>query len=365
MTANDCILYNTPERYQAAPTGVDLLMKVGLIGFGVVGQGFATLISQKAQDLQNRYGLNVQIVAVATRSRGSLYAPDGLDTNALLTAIKAGSLDAYPDQTGLQHGLSPLTLASEGQFDVLIEASPSNLQDGQPAITVCEAALAVGKHIVLANKGALVYGYETLNKAAAANNKRLLFEASVMAGTPSLRLGMQALAGCTISEARGIVNGTTNFILTQMSDGLSYENALAEAQRLGYAETDPTADVEGWDAAAKAVILGAAIFGKQFAFAQMQVKGISQLTAQDVADATAAGERWKLIARVTPDEASVQPMRLAISHPLANVSGATNAVTYTTDLMGDITLVGAGAGGVQTGFGILSDLMEIHRETGI
>ncbi len=340
-------------------------MKVGLIGFGVVGQGFTNLVSQKKQDLQHRYGLDMQIAAVATRSRGTLYAPDGLAPDSLLAAMNAGSLDSYPDQAGLQRGLSPLALAREGKFDVLIEASPSNLQDGQPAITICEAALNSGKHIVLANKGALVYGFDTLSKMAATNSKQLLFEASVMAGTPSLRLGIQALAGCAITEARGIVNGTTNYILTQMGDGLNYADALAEAQRLGYAETDPTADVEGWDAAAKAVILGAAIFGRQFAFDQMQVKGISQLTAQDIADATAAGERWKLIARVTPDEASVQPMRLPVSHPLANVSGATNAVTYTTDLMGDITLVGAGAGGIQTGFGILSDLIEIHRVTGI
>lgn len=340
-------------------------MKVGLIGFGVVGQGFAALISQKAADLSHRYGLEVQIAAVATRSRGSLYMPDGLNPESLLTAIKSGSLDTYPDQAGLRRGLSPLALASEGNFDVLIEVSPSNLKDGQPAISVIEAALHAGKHAVLANKGALVYGYESLSKTAAAAGKRLLFEASVMAGTPSLRLGMQSLAGCAISEARGIVNGTTNFILTQMGDGLSYADALAEAQRLGYAETDPTADVEGWDAAAKAVILGAALFGRQFAFDQMQVKGISQLTAQDIASAAAAGERWKLIARVTPEAAAVEPMRLPITHPLANVSGATNAITYTTDLMGDITLVGAGAGAVQTGFGILSDLMEIHRETGI
>ncbi len=340
-------------------------MRVGLIGFGVVGQGFTALISQKAEQLQARYGLTIEIAAVATRSRGTLYSTKSLDPETLLQAIQSGTLGNYPDQAGIEYDISPLSLASEADFDVLIEVSPSNLQNGQPAIAICEAALKAGKHIVLANKGALIYGYNTLSQAAKANGKQMLFEASVMAGTPSLRLGMQALAGCTISEARGIVNGTTNFMLTQMGDGLNYADALAEAQRLGYAETDPTADVEGWDAAGKAVILGAALFGKQFSFDQMQITGISQLTAQDVAEAAAAGERWKLIARVTPDTASVQPMRLPISHPLANVSGATNAITYTTDLMGDITLVGAGAGGIQTGFGILSDLIEIHKESGI
>lgn len=336
-------------------------MKIALIGFGVVGQGLAQILLDKADDLQARYGFEAQIVAVATRSRGSLMHPSGLDTAALLAAAGSGDLANYPDQPGLARGASAMTIARESAADVLIEVSPSNLTDGQPAIDLCEAAFASGKHVVLANKGALLHGYARLNAAARAASKRLLFEASVMAGTPSLRLGMQALAGCTITQARGIVNGTTNYILTQMEGGLSYADALADAQRLGYAETDPTADVEGWDAAAKAVILGAALFGKQFSFAGMSVRGISQLTPADISAAAAAGERWKLIAEVTPDGASVAPMRLPITHPLSGVAGATNALTITTDLLGDVTLIGKGAGGIQTGFGLLSDLLEIHR----
>jgi homoserine dehydrogenase len=336
-------------------------MKIALIGFGVVGQGLAQILLDKGTDLAARYGFEAQIAAVVTRTRGSLMHPGGLDLAALLAAAQSGSLANYPDQPGLARGASAVTIASESFADVLVEVSPSNLTDGQPAIDICEAAFASGKHVVLANKGALLHGYTRLNKAAQAARRRLLFEASVMAGTPSLRLGMQALAGCTITRARGIVNGTTNYILTQMEGGLSYADALAEAQRLGYAETDPTADVEGWDAAAKAVILGAALFGRQFRFAEMTVKGISQLAPDDVAAAASAGERWKLIAEVTPDGASVTPMRLPVAHPLASVAGATNALTITTDLLGDVTLIGKGAGGIQTGFGLLSDLLEIHR----
>ena len=182
-----------------------------------------------------------------------------------------------------------------------------------------------------------------------------------MAGTPSLRLALQALAGCEISEARGIINGTTNYILTQMEGGMSYTDALGQAQTLGYAEADPTADVDGWDAAGKALILAAALFGKQLRLSDMEVKGISSISADDVAAASAAGERWKLIAHVTPKGASVQPTRIPIGHPLAGVSGGTNAVTFKTDLLGEITLVGAGAGRKQTGFALLADLLDLQR----
>jgi homoserine dehydrogenase len=189
----------------------------------------------------------------------------------------------------------------------------------------------------------------------------VLFEATVMAGTPCIRLAQEALHGAAITEARGIINGTTNYMLTQMGSGMTYAEALAEAQALGYAETDPTADVDGWDAAGKARILAAVLFGKTFTFDQMQVKGISSLTPQDIEDAANAGERWKLIAQVTAENASVQPMRIPITHPLAGVSGAVNAITFTSPLLGDITLVGKGAGGAQTAFGILSDLYAIQR----
>jgi homoserine dehydrogenase len=220
--------------------------------------------------------------------------------------------------------------------------------------------LESGQHVVLANKGPVAVAYPELASRAKAAGKLLRFEATVMAGTPSIRLGAQALAGCKITQARGILNGTTNYILTQMEDGMSYADALARAQALGYAEADPTADVDGWDAAAKAVILAAALFGARLTLADMSVRGIRDLTTQDIATAKAAGERWKLIAQVTPTGGSVQPTRVPLAHPLAGVSGTTNAVTYITDLLGDVTLVGAGAGRLQTGFGLLSDLLEIH-----
>ena len=336
-------------------------MKIALIGFGNVGQGLAQILRGRAGSLAAEQDFRPVLVAVATRSRGTLVNPNGLDPAALLDATAAGGLDYYPVAPGLDRGWDAARIARELDADVLVEASPSDLQTGGPALDLCHAALASGKHVVLANKGPVAVAYGELMSEARAAGKRLLFEATVMAGTPSLRLALEALAGAGITRARGIINGTTNYILTQMEEGMSFADALAQAQAIGYAEADPTADVDGWDAAGKARILSAALFGKPRTFDEMRVEGISKLTLDDVAAARAAGERWKLIAGITPDALTVAPARIPLTHPLAGVMGGTNAITYTTELLGDVTLVGAGAGGIQTGFGLLSDLLALHR----
>ncbi|MBL8131315.1 MAG: homoserine dehydrogenase [Anaerolineae bacterium] len=333
-------------------------MNIALIGLGAVNRGFLEILRDKGESLKAQYGFAPRIVAIATRTRGCLVAPDGMDPAWLLAAQDLRSEGAA---RGCETGWDALRIARSAPADVVVEATPTDLTSAQPALDHCRAAIAGGKHLVLANKGPIALAYDELRRAAAQAGVLLRFEATVMAGTPSLRLGMQALAGCAIRSARGILNGTTNYMLTQMENGVSYDAVLAEAQRLGYAEADPTADVDGWDAAGKAIILAAVLFNVRLTLDQMQVTGIRALTLQDIESARAAGERWKLIAEVTPEGGKVAPVRIALSHPLAGVAGTTNAVTFNTDLMGDITLIGAGAGRLQTGFGILSDLLDIHH----
>lgn len=335
------------------------MMNIALIGFGTVGQGFAEILHDKAAELRSQYNFDARIVAVATRSRGTLCHPKGLNPGALLAAARAGNLSQYPDANGLVRDWDAVRIARESAADVVVEASPTNLQTGQPALDLCFAAFESGKHVVLANKGPVAVAYTDLVLAAQRAGKLLRFEATVMAGTPSIRLAMQVLAGCRITEARGILNGTTNYLLTQMETGLQYSDALTMAQELGYAEADPRADVDGWDSAGKAIILGAALFGKRFTLDTMEVKGIRGITSANLEIAQNEGERWKLVAKVTPEGGSVHPMRLPLSDPLANVAGANNAVTFVTDLLGEVTLIGPGAGRTQTGFGILSDLLDI------
>jgi homoserine dehydrogenase len=338
-------------------------MRIAVIGFGVVGQGLAEILRDKAVDLQARHDFNCEIVAVATRSKGTLYHPDGLDIGQLLEAVQKGHLGHYPHVYGLTRNWDVMTLVRQSNADVVAEVSPSNLETGQPALDICYAAFDSGKHVVLTNKGPLVVAYQALHERARQSGRLLRYEGTVMAGTPSIRLAMQALSGCTITEARGILNGTTNYILSQMETGLSYEEALSQAQRFGYAEADPTADVAGWDAAAKVIILSGVLFGKPFAMSELDVKGISGITEKDIQAAREARERWKLIAQVTPNGGSVRPMHLSLSDPLASVSGATNAITFTTDLLGKVTLIGSGAGRLPTGFAVLSDLLDIHKIT--
>lgn len=337
-------------------------MKLVLIGFGVVGQGLAEILRDKASDLAD-HNFHPQIVGVATRTRGSLYHADGLSIDDLLTAVETGHFDHYPTVEGLQRNLDPLELTRTSNADTLVETTYSNFEDAQPALDYFRAALETGKHVVTANKGPIALAYAELSESARKAERLIRFESTVMAGTPSLRLGMQALAGSRIYEARGIFNGTTNYILTQMESGKTYADALAQAQKLGYAEADPTADVDGWDAAAKAVILSTVLFNKPLTLDEMTVKGISHITPDDITAAKKAGERWKLIAQVNREGGSVAPIRIPVSNPLAGVSGAMNAITYVTDLLGEVTLVGAGAGRHQTGFGLLADLLDIHRAT--
>lgn len=336
-------------------------MKLILIGFGVVGQGFAEILRDKASELQSKHGFTARIIGVVTASKGSLYHSAGLDLASLLQAAESGSFSDYPTARGLRRDLPARDMIGAGEADALIEVSPTNLETAQPALEYCHLALDAGMHLALANKGPVALDYANLRAKARDKGLQLRYEATVMAGTPTMHLAEDALAGCAIRSARGILNGTTNYILSQMESGMPYEEALAQAQELGYAETDPSGDVEGWDAAGKLLILSNALFDSGFAMADLDVSGITTISAEDIADAKAAGQRYKLIASATPAGGSVKATRLPLEDPLASVGGSTNAITLETDLIGDITLIGAGAGKRETGYAVLSDLMAINR----
>ncbi|MCY3833829.1 MAG: homoserine dehydrogenase [Chloroflexi bacterium] len=336
-------------------------MKLILIGFGVVGQGFAQILRDKAAELLREENFSAQIIGVATASKGALYHAAGLELQSLLEAAQAGSFASYPEQDGLIRGLEVDEMIAAGDADALVEMSPTNLETAQPALDFCRRALDAGLHLVLANKGPVALDYAGLKSKARAKGLQMRYEATVMAGTPTIQLAVDALAGCQILSARGILNGTTNYILTRMEAGLSYDEALSEAQALGYAESDPSGDVEGWDAAGKVLILANALFGRSLALDDLDVSGITEITAADIAEARAAGQRYKLIASARPDGGAVKATRLPLDEPLAGVGGSTNAISLKTDLMGDITLIGAGAGPLETGCAILSDLLAIQR----
>jgi len=260
-----------------------------------------------------------------------------------------------------------LTMIAEAEADAMIEVTYTDIKSGQPATDHIRAALAHGLHVTTTNKGPLALFSNELVDLADANDVEFLYEGTVMAGTPLLNLLRETLAGSAITEMKGILNGTTNYILTQMEAGMDYEAALKRAQELGYAEAVPDADVLGWDALAKVTILANTVFGASLFPDDTPCTGITGITPDQIAAAAADGKRYKLIGRVWRDgdsvRASVAPQLMDLSHPLAGVGGATNAMTITTDTLGDVTVVGPGAGRRETGFALLIDLIAINSRS--
>jgi homoserine dehydrogenase len=335
--------------------------RLGFIGFGNVGQGLAQILQEREEELAGRHGVRFQIVAISDPVKGSLYDPDGVDAGTLLDAVRTeGNLATV---VAPHRGWDSLHTIEDSNADIILELSFTDLETGEPALTHMRKALRRGKHVVTTNKGPTALHFPELKQLARENGVEIGVEGTVMSGTPALR--QELLAGAGVRSVQGILNGTTNYILTQMEGGATYEQALAEAQEKGYAEADPAGDVEGHDAAGKVVILANLLMDLPLTMADVACRGITGLTPKDIAAARENGERWKLIGRVEKTEngfsASVAPTRLSLSHPLASVSGATNAVTYTTDLLGDVTLVGPGAGRVETGYALLGDMLAILR----
>jgi homoserine dehydrogenase len=338
--------------------------KLAFIGYGTVAQGLTDILLEKKELLARDFDIQWKVVAISDIMKGSVYDKNGLDMNQILTLVKnKKKLDEYP--TGIK-GMDSLATITKTNADTIIEVTFTDVKTGEPALTHIKTALQAGKHVISTNKGPVVKQSRELLALAKGHKAIYRFEGVVLAGTPVINLAEYTLAGTIISGFKGILNGTTNYILTRMEQGMSYEDALKKAQELGYAEADPTGDVEGWDALGKVVILSNVVLGKKLSIEQVQRKGITGITTTDIAQAKAEGKRWKLIGSATVNSdgtltAKVWPEKLPLNDPLAGVGEATNALTYYTDELGPITIVGPGAGRRQTGFSLLIDLIAINR----
>jgi homoserine dehydrogenase len=252
----------------------------------------------------------------------------------------------------------------ESNADIIIEASFTDIKTGQPAIAHIESALNSGKHVVTTNKGPFAVAYEQVFNLARRNKKVLAIEGTVMSGTPIINVLNTGLLGAQIRAVSGIMNGTSNYILTQMEFGMSYEKALSQAQELGYAEADPTSDVEGLDSLAKVMILANVVFNAQLSQEDIAVRGISKITLADIKEAAANKMRYKLIGHVWKDnqdkvQGTVSPKLVSMEDSLYGISGATNALKITSSILGDTTIIGAGAGKTETGFALYNDIIAI------
>jgi homoserine dehydrogenase len=340
----------------------ETMQKLAFIGFGVVGQGLAEILLKKKDELKNKHGFEYSVVAVSDFKLGSALDNGGLDLGKVLELAGDGKISEYP---GAVTGLDALETIKQSEADTVIEVTYTDVKTGEPANSHFRAAIEGGKNLVTTNKGPTALFFKDLAALAESKGVEFRYEGTVVAGTPILNLGEFCLAGNGISEIRGILNGTTNFILTNMEAGRPYEEVLKEAQELGFAEADPTADVEGFDALAKVVILAKSVMGADISPEDVDRTGITGISLEDVKSAAAEGKRWKLIGKVTRDgsniSASVKPEKVSLTDPLASVGGATNALTFVTDLLGEVTVVGPGAGKIETGYSLLIDMLAIER----
>lgn len=338
-------------------------MRILFIGFGTVGQGLAELLIEKEDLLSQLYDMEVEVVGIADSLKGFAYDPDGLDLRAALDMVRSEtplSALSTPSFSG-----DALEMIQTAAADVMLEATYTDIKTGEPATSHIRQALNSGMHVATTNKGPVALHYRELADLAHENGVRFLFEGTVMSGTPVLNFVRETLAGSEISEIKGILNGTTNYILSRMESGLSYEEALKKAQELGYAEAVPDADVLGWDALAKVTILAKVVFGAEGNPFDYPCEGITKISANAIAEAGDRGKRFKLIGRVwrkgSVVKAEVAPREVELIHPLAGVMGASNALTFVSDTLGEVTVVGPGAGRRETGFSLLNDIIQIAK----
>lgn len=338
-------------------------VRISLAGFGVVGRSFIELLGQKQEYLRQHFDIDARLVGVGNARHGFIYREEGLD---IPTVLELGAtrrpLTAYER---VRHWGTILEGLQETGANVLVEATSTNLRDAEPGLSHIVTALRMGVHVVTANKGPGALAGVELLALARQQGVQLRMEASVMAGTPVLSTLMEGMAGANVQAVRGILNGTTNYILSAMAEGRAYADVLAEAQSLGYAETDPTADVEGYDALAKTLILAALVFNQPLKPEQVVLQGITALSVDEMQQAAAQGQRIKLIASLRRQgeqlEASVAPQALPLSDPLARVDGVTNALAIEAETLPAVTIIGPGAGGLATAQGLLADMIACTR----
>ena len=332
-------------------------MRIILCGFGVVGQSLIKLFESRAEDLYAKYGLKPRVVGVFD-SKGSAVDPSGLNFNKLIEVKKKfGTVKNYGD---IKNSMSGIELLKNVEADVLIETTASNYKDAEPGMTHITTAMKKGMHVISVNKGPLALAFPSLLELATYNQVMFKFSGTVGGGTPILDYAKNSLSGERITSFAGILNGTTNYILTNMGTGVTYEEALKDAKDKGYVEADEALDLDGLDAAAKLVILANWIMGMKVTLPDINCTGIRKVTVEDIKKAAKNNCTIKLIASCNK-ELVVGPKEVSNDDPLC-VNGTLNAIAFTSEHSGTQTIIGKGAGGMETASSILRDLLDIRQE---
>jgi homoserine dehydrogenase len=333
--------------------------KLAFLGFGNVGQALGRLLITKQQTLRDRYLIDWRVAGIATSRHGRAIHPEGIDLAHALELADAGkNLSPLSSQPAPEDGVDFVRACGA---DVLFENTPVNYQSGQPAVDHLQTALECGMHAITANKGPVVHAYPSLTALAQKQGKRFYFESAVMGGTPVFSMWREALPAAHLHEFRGILNATTNLMLTLMEGGKTFDEAVAHAQAIGIAETDPSGDTQGWDAAVKVAALTTVLMGVPLKPDQVERIGIEHLSLEDVRAAITAGRHWKLICTATRQDgsvrASVRPEQIENTDPLFHVMGTSSVITFKSDILGGLTLIEDDPGPHTTAYGLLADFI--------
>ena len=336
---------------------------LAVTGFGHVGRAFFSLLREKAADVERRYGLTFEILAIA-RAEGGFHTGEPLDVRQVSRAGAVWTSGNPAWHEGLK--VSDL-LGRLGRGGCLVECTVSSLQTGEPGLSYIGAAFQAGWHAVAASKGALVVGLPALKALARKNGVFLKFSGATAAALPTLDVGLFSLAGARIEGIQGILNGTSNYILTRMGEGLDYGEALKEAQDKGIAEPDPVHDVDGWDSACKILLITNACLDAEYVLKDVHVAGISGMDVESVRSARREGRSVKLLATAAPGRQGgrwtldVRPSLIDVSHSLAHVNGTEKGITFLTDSMGSVTVTGGRSNPRGAAAALLKDIVNIYR----
>jgi homoserine dehydrogenase len=336
---------------------------LALLGFGNVGRAFARLLQRKETELETDYGITFIVTGIATGRHGIAIDPNGIDLDKAIELFESGQ-SLSP--------ISQLPITNSQDFinsvpaDVLFENSPVNHRNGEPAVTHLRTALERGMHAITANKGPVVHAYRELTELARANGRKFYFESTVMDGAPIFSLFRSTLPAAKVISFRGILNSTTNLILGRMETGESFDDAVKYCQKIGLAETDPSGDVDGWDAAIKVAALATVLMGFPLKPRQVDRTGIRGITAPMVLDAKMQGRRWKLVCTAEKDgrivKGRVAPELVDSSSPLYSVEGSSSIVEFRTDTLSSLSIIEGNPGPETTAYGLLADFINVAKD---
>jgi homoserine dehydrogenase len=337
--------------------------RLAFIGFGNVARAFARILTERRARLAEEFDLTLRTTAIATARHGCILSSN-IDLNEAAACIEHGQrLTTLP---GVVAATDAFSVIASCDAEVLFETSPLDPLAGQPAAAYIRGALSRALHVVTANKGPLAFAYRELRSLAAENQMQFRFEGTVMDGTPVFNLMESCLPAAQVLGFTGLLNSTTNIILSGMEAGASFDEALADAVRRGIAEANADFDIDGWDAAVKAVALANVLMQTDARPPDVARRGIRGISVDELRDALAAGKAIRLIARgektASGVRLSVAPEAVPLTSPLGAARGSSNALTLKTDLMGELTILETDPGVEQTAYALLSDLLRIHQE---